>query len=171
MAQHQSGEDKEAAGSARILLRDVVEGDLELFFEHQSDPAANRMAAFTAKDPADREAFMVKWARLLADPNVLLKTVLYETHVAGHVASYGPPEQREVTYWIAQEFWGRGIATLTLAKFLKFELTRPLHARAAKDNLASLRVLEKCGFAVVGHDQGFANGRDAEVEEFILKLL
>lgn len=171
MAQHQSADDQEAAGSARILLRDVVEGDLELFFEHQLDPAANRLAAFVAKDPSDREAFMAKWARLMADPKVLLKTVLYGTDVAGHVASYGPPEQREVTYWIGQEFWGRGIATRTLAKFLEFEQTRPLHARAAKDNFASLRVLEKCGFAIVGHGRGFANERGAEIEEIILKLL
>ena len=40
-----------------VLLRDVTEADLPIFFEQQ-DSAANHMAAFTAKDPADRDAFM-----------------------------------------------------------------------------------------------------------------
>jgi hypothetical protein len=31
-------------------------------------------------------------------------------------------------------------------------------------------VLEKCGFAICGEDQGFANARGVEVEEFILVL-
>ncbi|HKB46638.1 MAG TPA: GNAT family protein [Ktedonobacterales bacterium] len=47
---------------------------------------------------------------------------------------------------------------------------RPLFARAAKDNAASLRVLEKCGFTIVGEGKGFANARGAEVEEFVLRL-
>ena len=47
---------------------------------------------------------------------------------------------------------------------------RPIYVRAAKDNLASLRVLAKCGFKICAQDKGFANARGREVEEFILKL-
>ena len=32
-----------------VLLRDVTERDLPIFFEQQLDPAANQMAAFTAR--------------------------------------------------------------------------------------------------------------------------
>jgi quercetin dioxygenase-like cupin family protein len=46
----------------------------------------------------------------------------------------------------------------------------PLNARAAKDNTASIRVLEKCEFAIRGEDEGFSNARGVEVEEFILEL-
>ena len=45
-----------------------------------------------------------------------------------------------------------------------------MHARAAKDNRASLAVLRKCGFVVVGEDSGYANGRGVEVEEWVLEL-
>ena len=48
--------------------------------------------------------------------------------------------------------------------------TRPLYARAAKDNIASLRVLEKCGFTIAGYARGFANARGEEVEEVVLEL-
>jgi hypothetical protein len=36
------------------VLREVVDSDLDAFFEHQREPEANRMAAFLARD---REAF------------------------------------------------------------------------------------------------------------------
>lgn len=71
---------------------------------------------------------------------------------------------------MGREFWGRGLATAALAQFLQIQTTRPLYARAAKDNVASIRVLQKCGFTICGQDKGFANGRLAEVEEYILKL-
>jgi len=47
---------------------------------------------------------------------------------------------------------------------------RPLHARAAGDNVASIRVLQKCGFGIYGRGQGFANGRGAAIEEVLLAL-
>jgi L-amino acid N-acyltransferase YncA len=47
---------------------------------------------------------------------------------------------------------------------------RPVFARAASDNLCSLKVLRKAGFAITGTEISFANGRKAEIEETILRL-
>jgi RimJ/RimL family protein N-acetyltransferase len=47
---------------------------------------------------------------------------------------------------------------------------RPLFARAASDNVGSLKVLQKAGFAVSGTEISFANGRNSEIEETILRL-
>jgi RimJ/RimL family protein N-acetyltransferase len=49
-------------------------------------------------------------------------------------------------------------------------LVRPLFARVASDNPASLKVLQKAGFAIVGTQTSFANGRNAEIEETVLRL-
>ena len=95
---------------------------------------------------------------------------IYNGCVAGSVASYGPAGELEVTYWLGRDYWGKGIATSALREFLKLVTVRPLHGRAAKDNLASLRVLAKCGFKVAGQDKGFANARGKEIEELVLKL-
>ena len=154
-----------------VLLRDVTEADLPIFFEQQRDPAANQMAAFTAKDPADREAFMAKWARILGDDTVK-KAVLVNGQVAGSVSAFVAPwsGQLEVTYWLGREYWGRGIATKALTEFLGHLKTRPVYARAARDNVASIRVLAKCGFTISGHDKGFANARGEEVDEVVLRL-
>jgi RimJ/RimL family protein N-acetyltransferase len=156
--------------SRRILLRDILESDLPIFFQQQLDPTANYMAAFTAKDPADRDAFTAHWIKILSDDTITKKTILFEGQVMGHVASFEQFGNLEVTYWIGKEYWGKGIATKALSAFLSCMKTRPLYARAAKDNSASIRVLEKCGFTITGEDKGFSNARGEEVEEFILKL-
>jgi RimJ/RimL family protein N-acetyltransferase len=53
---------------------------------------------------------------------------------------------------------------------LTVDPSRPLHARVAYDNVASHRVLEKCGFRVVATERSFAQARTAEIEEFVLRL-
>jgi RimJ/RimL family protein N-acetyltransferase len=153
-----------------VSLREVTESDLDIFFRNQLDAEAIRMAAFTAQDPTDREAFRAHWAGLLASDTVLVRTVVVDGRVAGNVLMFRHAGQPEVGYWLGRQFWGRGIATRALTQFLRLIPTRPLFARVAKDNAGSLRVLQKCDFALVGEDRGFAHGRGAEVEEFILRL-
>lgn len=154
------------------LLREVAEDDLVIFFEKQQDPVAIWMAAFTAKDPADWAAFATKWARILSDGNGTAKTVVCGGRVAGDVTSFVAPwsGQFEVSYWVGRDLWGRGVATRALAAFVGGLAARPLYARAAADNRASIRVLEKCGSALVGRERGFANARGAEIEEVVLEL-
>jgi RimJ/RimL family protein N-acetyltransferase len=154
-----------------LSLRDVLEADLPVFFAHQLDPEAQAMAAFTPRDPADREAFMARWRRILADPTKISRTIAVDGQVAGSISSYQDEGRTEVTYWLGRDYWGKGLATRALAEFLeRADPTRPIHARVAKDNVGSLRVLEKCGFRIVGEDRGFANARGREVEEFLLQL-
>ncbi len=128
----------------RVELRAVAPADLEIFFIQQQDPSACEMAAFP---PRSRPAFDVHWARVLADPSAITRTVLADGVVAGNAACFGPQDQREVAYWIGREFWGQGVATAALGALLAELSERPLHAIVAQHNAASLRVLEKCGFS------------------------
>jgi RimJ/RimL family protein N-acetyltransferase len=153
-----------------VALRDVTDGDLPIFFDQQLDSTANHMAAFTCEDPAARDAFDAHWTKILGDDTITTKTIVFGGNVAGHIASFERLGQPEVTYWIGKEYWGNGVATRALLAFLELAQVRPLYARAAKDNVASLRVLEKCGFVITGQDKGFSNARGEEVEEFILTL-
>jgi len=128
------------------------------------------MAAFTAADPSDREAFSRRWARILADDGVVKRTILVAGEVAGHVACFERDGVPEVTYWVARSFWGRGVATAALGALLREHAPRPLYARVAADNAASRRVLEKSGFVAVGRERGFAPGRGEETDELVLEL-
>jgi RimJ/RimL family protein N-acetyltransferase len=130
-----------------VTLRPVVESDLEAFYEQQADPESIRMAALAARD---RDTHFPHWRRVLADDTTLVRTIDVDGVVAGHVVSFlrdgvGDPE---VGYWIAREHWGRGVASAALAQLLAIEPRRPLVAHVATHNLASRRVLEKCGFVV-----------------------
>ena len=126
-----------------IRLRKPRAGDLSLFFEHQRDPEACRMAAFPSRE---YEAFMAHWAKIMADEGVRIRTIVFEGQVAGNVLSFLRGDTREVGYWIAREYWGRGLATAALARFLALDPTRPLYAGVARTNAASMQVLVKCGF-------------------------
>lgn len=152
-----------------LVLRDLAEDDLATFFAQQLDPDANRMAAFTRRDPSDRDAFTAHWDRIRQDPTVITRTIVVAGEVAGYVSSYEQDGRAEITYWLGKAYWGQGIATRALATFLETaNPKRPIHARVAQDNRGSLRVLQKCGFVVKGEGTGFANARGHEVSEYHL---
>jgi len=150
-----------------VLLLDVTEDDLPVFFIHQQDPDACWMTAF---QPRDKEAFLAHWARIFADATVLKRAIWLDGQLVGNIASYLMDGKREVGYWIGKEYWGKGIATRALAALLLEDKTRPLYAHVAKRNPASKRVLEKCGFETIGEDSWTPPGGSELVEEYILIL-
>lgn len=150
----------------KVELRDVADDDLQIFFEHQRDPEAVRMAAFPARE---REPFFTHWRKkVLADAANGKQTVVVDGQVAGNIVSWQQDGKRLVGYWIGREYWGKGVATAALEGFLaNYEHARPLHAFVAKQNLGSIRVLEKCGFRrCVDGDQTGGDG----VEEFLFEF-
>jgi RimJ/RimL family protein N-acetyltransferase len=150
-----------------VLLRDVTQDDLPIFFEQQRDPVATQMAAFPARD---WQAFMMHWAKILGDETVITQTVLFDEHVAGNVVSFEMADTRKVGYWIGRQYWGKGIASAALAAFLDQVQARPLYAHVAKHNRASLRVLEKCGFTIFGAERVNFDTSGEQIEEYLLKL-
>lgn len=153
-----------------VTLREIRDTDLEVFYTHQLEKEAVHMAAFTKEDPSDRQQFDDHWQKIRGDENIILRTILVNGEVAGHIAQFEMFGEPEVSYWIGQDFWGKGVATQALRQFLEIVPIRPLFARAASDNVGSMRVLEKCGFSKTGTDKGFANARGKEIEETIYQL-
>jgi RimJ/RimL family protein N-acetyltransferase len=148
------------------VLRDVVEEDLPVFFEHQNDPEAIRMAVWA---PRERDAFFEHWRGILRGEDLVAKTIVSGDEVAGNITSWPRDGKRYVGYWVGREFWGQGLATKALAELVQ-ELDRPLYAEVAATNIGSIRVLEKCGFEVVGseteQDEMFG-----ELELFVMRLV
>jgi RimJ/RimL family protein N-acetyltransferase len=153
-----------------LTLREMRDEDLPVLFEQWADPVAAHMAAFTGPDHMERDAFERRWSRLRADDTVLNRVIVVDDEVVGTIGAWGDFGEREVTYWIGRAYWGKGIATDALDAFLAVERSRPLRGRVASDNVASRRVLEKCGFRVVATERGFAGARSAEIEELVLRL-
>ncbi|MCC6569221.1 MAG: GNAT family N-acetyltransferase [Anaerolineales bacterium] len=149
-----------------ILLRPAAESDLPILYQQQLDPEATAMAAFPSRD---EEAFYAHARKIMANKSVIFKVIVYNSHVAGSVGSWVDGNKREIGYWLGKGFWGKGIATQAVEKFLFIVKKRPLYAHVAKHNIRSKRVLEKNGFKVIQEDW-YNNPAGDVVEEFLLRL-
>jgi len=149
-----------------VVLREVVDSDLPIFFENQRDCEAVRMAAFPSRD---HDAFMTHWSKIRREPSNIIRTIVCDGQVAGNIGSWIADDRRLIGYWIGREFWGCGVATAALAAFVAEIKERPLHAFVARHNVGSIRVLEKCEFVPSPeHDPGIA-GEDG-IHELLYML-
>jgi ribosomal-protein-alanine N-acetyltransferase len=74
--------------NTHLKLRRTEKSDLELFFQFQLDKEANYLAAFTAKDPTDKEAYFKKYTKHLNDPTINMQTILVDEMIAGSIAKF-----------------------------------------------------------------------------------
>jgi RimJ/RimL family protein N-acetyltransferase len=151
-----------------VRLRAVEPRDLAMFFENQRDPEAVAMAEFPSRE---RPEFDAHWARILAEPETLVRTIEADGEPVGNVTTFDRLGLREVGYVIARSHWGRGIATRALTLFLALEPRRPLVARVVKHNVASRRVLEKCGFRVAGEAGWPPEDASAPLTDWVYELV
>ena len=158
---------KGASRRTSISLRLVSTTDLPLLYEFQLDAEANHMAGTR---PRTQEAFAALWERNLADPTITARVILTDDEVVGSVCCFQAGDIHYVGYWIDRPYWGRGIASRALQLFLEVLPIRPLQARVATTNVASIRVLQKCGFAIEGYEHSPGSERYIEGEEAILSL-
>ena len=133
----------------KILLRPVLETDLNILFAQQLEPEAIAMSAYPSKDKGE---FMRHWEGILKNKAITARTILYKDKLAGHIICWKEKYEQQVGYWIGKAFWGRGIASTALTEFLQEVKIRPLYAHVANHNPASKRVLEKNGFTLL--DEG-----------------
>lgn len=152
-------------GQQHVRLREVTEDDLETLFVHQLDRDAVRMAAFPSRD---REAFFAHWAKVRRDETNYVRVIVCDGQVAGSMMSFIRDGKRLIGYWLDKAYWGRGIASAALPLFLEVLPMRPLYAYVAKHNPASLRVLQKGGFVIIGEAEFEFEGE--RMEEYLLVL-
>jgi RimJ/RimL family protein N-acetyltransferase len=152
---------------AGIRLRAIERDDLLTLYEYQLDPEANRLALTY---PRSADAFDAHWKSALGDPSLVVRAIVVGDVLAGCISCFKVDGHDSVGYWIGKQFWGQGVATRALELLLVEVSVRPLHARVAVTNGASIRVLQKCGFQIVGHQHSPGDDRYLECEEVILEL-
>lgn len=154
-----------------IDLRALKKRDADAVFAMMREPEGVRMAAFTTEDPDDRTSFDEWMSRHRASPDVEMYVITEDGDFVGTAGAFTIDSDREVTYWVRRAQWGRGIATEALRILVSREPVRPLFARAAAANLASIAVLTKVGFTEVSRDTAYAPGVAADVEEIVFVLV
>lgn len=120
-----------------------------MLYRIQQDPEGNVLAATY---PRDVDTFNTVWARVIADPAAVQRAILVGDTVVGSIGLHKQDGRDAVGFWIDRACWGKGIAGRALGLLLKEVSIRPLLARAARDNAASIRVLERNGFRVSGYE-------------------
>jgi RimJ/RimL family protein N-acetyltransferase len=128
-----TGHDRVHDMTPAVFLRDVEDGDLDVFFDHQADPRAGAMAAFPARD---RDQFEAHWAKLRADDTKVVRTIVADGTVAGNIGSWEEDGQQLLGYWVGREHWGLGVATQALALLVEEVSVRPLYAHVVAHNSA-----------------------------------
>jgi RimJ/RimL family protein N-acetyltransferase len=149
-----------------VRLRSVEDRDLDVFFDHQEDPRAVEMAAFSARD---QDQFAAHWAKVRADDTKVVRTIVADGLV-GNIGSWQENGQQLLGYWIGREYWGRGVATQALALFVDEVSIRALYAHVAVHNVDSIRLLDKCDFRRDRVQEAKAHAPDDGIEEFIFVL-
>ncbi len=150
-----------------VRLRPVTPADLSDLFRFQCDADGARMAAVV---PRDSQSFASHWEKALIDRTIVARAITLDDVLVGHISCFNMDGLDSVGYWIARDYWGCGIATRALALFLQEVRKRPLHARVARHNAASIRVLERCGFVLTGYEHAPATERFLECEEAVFVL-
>lgn len=167
----------------RVSLREVRREDLETLFRQVNEPEGMRMVGSVRDSHTDHDAYMARWETIFGNEKVTVRTIVVpggdgSEVIAGSIACFervaepsrpcrllpGP----EIGYWLGRAFWGKGIASEAVRQFVAEVPRRPLYARAASDNVASIRVLQKAGFREIGREMFFANMRGKEIEETLM---
>lgn len=143
----------------RCTVRPWALADLDALVMH----ANNRQVSMHLRDrfpfPYEREHArkFLEWITHQAAPTVWAMEVDGEAAGGIGIEMHNDVERvsAEIGYWLGQAAWGRGIVTealqaVTVEVFRQHDLTR-LYALPFADNRASVRVLEKAGYALEGH--------------------
>lgn len=147
--------------TSRLTLRPFLERDAEALYAIQSDQQSMRytFAATSLQRSADRfKAFEDLRATHGFAPWVVLERI--KANVIGwgglNIDPFDPGWGVEVSYFFDPAHWGRGYATELVSHTLRHafvDLDLPhVTAFARPENTGSIRVLEKCGFKLLGYE-------------------
>lgn len=138
------------------ILRDWTADDAPALARHANNPQVARSMRDAFPHPytiRDAKAFIA--LATAGDSPALLLAIEVDGEAAGGIGVH-PLEDvyrgtAEIGYWLSEAYWGRGIATdavraMVPLAFARFPIVR-LQAGVFATNPASMRVLEKAGFA------------------------
>jgi hypothetical protein len=98
------------------------------------------------------------------------RTVFADDEVVGHAAVYGPPNEREVTYWIDER---TGDEESPRRRSRRWSISSaPGRCTPTQQPItrAQCAYWKSAAFIITGHGKGFAQARDGEIDEVLHSL-
>lgn len=144
----------------RLKLRSLQDNDWEHFYRLHSDPQINQYVRIPEPEDIIRTKFQQRSNTWFYDSGDWLTLAIETLDTGMFVGLTGlycqsiEDQRAEVGYLLAKEAHGKGYATESLQAVIDWAcLSFNVHkfvAHCAKENHASARVLEKCGFKFEG---------------------
>lgn len=158
----------------RLLMRKFTIDDAQLIYDLNLDPEVIRYTLDPIKD--------IEHARQVLESTILPQYALYnhgrwavlvkpDLQFIGWCGLKARPERDEIDlgYRFIKDAWGKGYATEAAFACLKYGFEqlglKRIVGRAMPQNVASLRVLEKCGMQYIGED--IVDGHPAKTYEAV----
>ena len=149
----------------RLLLREFVEDDFDQIHEYGSDPEVVKLVPFGPNTPDETSAFLQRcldqqvaekrknydFATIVKAENKLIAGCgIHRINGHGNSAAFG--------YVLNRSYWGKGYATEAARALVKFGFdvldVYRVEAICSLENIASARVMEKCGMRREGIQRG-----------------
>ncbi|MEG3005823.1 MAG: GNAT family N-acetyltransferase [Oscillospiraceae bacterium] len=131
--------------SERLLIREIVDEDLLDFYEIYSNPNVTTSSGFYPIGTYSQGSDYINLFKGTSNFGVILKS---ENKLIG-VIGYENDDEIIISYLLNQSYWGNGYATEALNLLLQYMKKlgyNHILADCFIDNLASEKVLKKCGF-------------------------
>jgi [ribosomal protein S5]-alanine N-acetyltransferase len=137
-----------------VSLRPWTLNDLEWLAQNGNNPAVSRNMTDSFPNPYKADSAIAFVTAAMAEKPTCIFAIEIDGEIAGSIGLHPQADVKrknaELGYWLAEQFWGRGIASEAVKEMLNysfqnFDIQR-VFARPFGFNLASQRVLEKAGF-------------------------
>ncbi len=154
-------------------LKPVREDGVAALYAMHSDEASAWQAGvgLSGRSLPEFRARMLKKAP--DTKNMVISAIWLDGEMVGDVSSFLRGNKREVGYWVTRAHWGKGVASKALPLFLPFVMDiypkSPLYARVVDGNIASIKLLQKCGFKPVERDTFYSDVRGSNIEETLFQ--
>lgn len=161
-----------------IRLRDYTKEDPDRLVSLANNKNVSRYLVLTFPYPytkADAKWWIETGSKA---NNAITKVIEYQGEFVGSVGILPQTGWRshiaEIGYWIGEGYWGKGLATWALRAMtddaFKIPAMQKLYAPVMGPNIASKRVLEKCGYGLeaVLKQEVFKEGRYYDIYQYAL---
>lgn len=146
-------DDRLVVETPRLRLRPVSVADAPAAFEWSSDPEATRFVSFaTHKEIAETVAYIQLQERRMSESSYVMWAIVIKAtaEIAGVFQVRVERKDAEVGFIIAARHWSKGIVSEALLAAVVFAQNslgaERVHGVCNAENVASMRVFEKCGF-------------------------
>lgn len=150
----------------KIALRPYRTDDAEELAKKANNPKIARYLTDGFPHPYTLEHARSFISKSKSNHPVQVFAITYNDELIGGIGIHPQTDimklNAELGYWIAEDFWGKGIATFAIQQmveyaFNNFDISR-IYARPFGSNKTSAHILEKCGFTL-----------EAKIENCIIK--